>query len=100
MSTEDKLDALLAAQNKTNELLSAILNLAIKKLDAKDVAKSTKKNVNTGEPVPRNATEARSQLNYFYNNSMKNSGVDMSFFNPDSGDPIDITKRMQSIASM
>ena len=100
MSTEDKLDALLAAQNKTNELLSAILNLAIKKLDVKDVSKPTKKNVNTGEPVPRNATEARSQLNYFYNNSMKNSGVDMSFFNPDSGDPIDITKRMQSIASM
>ena len=45
-------------------------------------------------------TAAMTKLNYFYNNSMKNSGVDTSFFNPDSGDFIDISKRMQNIASM
>lgn len=100
VSAQDKLDMLIAAQNKTNELLSAILNMAAKAMDVKqtDIKAAEKSAKESAKKA--NETAAMTKLNYFYNNSMKNSGVDTSFFNPDSGDFIDITKRMQNIASM
>ena len=101
VSTQDKLDILIAAQNKTNELLSAILNMATKAVDAKQTdIKAAEKNTKAKDKKKLDETAAMTKLNYFYNNSMKNSGVDTSFFNPDSGDFIDISKRMQNIASM
>ena len=69
--------------------------MSIKESDIKTAEKTAKAN---NKKI--NETSAMTKLNYFYNNSMKNSGVDTSFFNPDSGDFIDISKRMQKIASM
>jgi hypothetical protein len=69
-----------------------------KQTDVKAAEKATKPNQNDKKKLDE--TAAMTKLNYFYNNSMKNSGVDTSFFNPDSGDFIDISKRMQNIASM
>ena len=101
VSAQDKLDILIAAQNKTNELLSAILNMAAKAVDAKQTdVKAAEKTAKSNDKKKLDETAAMTKLNYFYNNSMKNSGVDTSFFNPDSGDFIDISKRMQNIASM
>ena len=67
----------------------------VKESDIKAAEKTAKAN-----NKKMNETAAMTKLNYFYNNSMKNSGVDTSFFNPDSGDFIDISKRMQNIGSM
>lgn len=100
VSAQDKLDMLIEAQNKTNELLSAILNMAAKAMSIKESdVKAAEKTAKTNNKKI-NETSAMTKLNYFYNNSMRNSGVDTSFFNPDSGDFIDISKRMQKIASM
>ena len=100
VSAQDKLDMLIEAQNKTNELLSAILNMAAKAMSIKESDIKTAEKTAKANNKKINETSAMTKLNYFYNNSMKNSGVDTSFFNPDSGDFIDISKRMQKIASM
>ena len=100
VSAQDKLDILIEAQNKTNELLSAILNMAAKAMSIKESDVKAAEKTAKANNKKINETSAMTKLNYFYNNSMRNSGVDTSFFNPDSGDFIDISKRMQKIASM
>ena len=114
----DKLDMMIAAQNKTNELLSAIVNIAstfvnntngntnntttntvnTTNTDTKSTSKETK-SVNTNSNMSPESMALKNQLTYFFNNS-GNLGIDTNFINPDLSHSIDVIKRMQSIASM
>ena len=114
----DKLDMMIAAQNKTNELLSAIVNIASTfvnnangntnntttntvntiNTDTKPIQKETK-SVNTNSNMSPESMALKNQLTYFFNNS-GNLGIDTNFINPDLSHSIDVIKRMQSIASM
>ena len=114
----DKLDMMIAAQNKTNELLSAIVNIASTfvnnangntnntttntvntiNTDTKPIQKETK-SVNTNSNMSPESMALKNQLTYFFNNS-GNIGIDTNFINPDLSHSIDVIKRMQSIASM
>ena len=114
----DKLDMMIAAQNKTNELLSAIVNIASTfvnntngntnntttntvntiNTDTKPTQKETK-SVNTNSNMSPESMALKNQLTYFFNNS-GNLGIDTNFINPDLSHSIDVIKRMQSIASM
>lgn len=109
----DKLDMMIAAQNKTNELLSAIVNIASTFVNNTNTTNNT--TVNTNTDIKPNTKETKSlntnnnmspesmalknQLTYFFNNS-GNLGIDTNFINPDLSHSIDVIKRMQSIASM
>ena len=112
----DKLDMMIAAQNKTNELLSAIVNIASTFVnnangntnntttntvntttDTKPVKET--KSVNTNSNMSPESMALKNQLTYFFNNS-GNLGIDTNFINPDLSHSIDVIKRMQSIASM
>ena len=110
----DKLDMMIAAQNKTNELLSAIVNIASTFVNnangntnnttnttntyTKSIPKETK-SVNTNSNMSPESMALKNQLTYFFNNS-GNLGIDTNFINPDLSHSIDVIKRMQSIASM
>ena len=109
----DKLDMMIAAQNKTNELLSAIVNIAstfvnntngntnnttTTNTDAKPTPKETK-SVNTNNNMSPESMALKNQMTYFFNNS-GNLGIDTNFINPDLSHSIDVIKRMQSIANM
>ena len=113
----DKLDMMIAAQNKTNELLSVIVNIAstfvnntngntnntttntvnTTNTDTKPVKET--KSVNTNSNMSPESMALKNQLTYFFNNS-GNLGIDTNFINPDLSHSIDVIKRMQSIASM
>ena len=107
---------MIAAQNKTNELLSAIVNIASTFVnntngntnntttntvntttDTKPVKET--KSVNTNSNMSPESMALKNQLTYFFNNS-GNLGIDTNFINPDLSHSIDVIKRMQSIASM
>ena len=110
----DKLDMMIAAQNKTNELLSAIVNIASTfvnntngntnnttttvNTDNKPTPKETK-SLNTNNNMSPESMALKNQLTYFFNNS-GNLGIDTNFINPDLSHSIDVIKRMQSIANM
>lgn len=110
----DKLDMMIAAQNKTNELLSAIVNIASTfvnntngntnnttttvNTDTKPTPKETK-SLNTNNNMSPESMALKNQLTYFFNNS-GNLGIDTNFINPDLSHSIDVIKRMQSIADM
>lgn len=110
----DKLDMMIAAQNKTNELLSAIVNIASTfvnntngntnnttttvNTDTKPTPKETK-SLNTNNNMSPESMALKNQLTYFFNNS-GNLGIDTNFINPDLSHSIDVIKRMQSIANM
>ena len=110
----DKLDMMIAAQNKTNELLSAIVNIASTfvnntngntnnttttvNTDTKPTQKETK-SLNTNNNMSPESMALKNQLTYFFNNS-GNLGIDTNFINPDLSHSIDVIKRMQSIANM
>ena len=110
----DKLDMMIAAQNKTNELLSAIVNIASTfvnntngntnnttttvNTDTKSTPKETK-SLNTNNNMSPESMALKNQLTYFFNNS-GNLGIDTNFINPDLSHSIDVIKRMQSIANM
>ena len=110
----DKLDMMIAAQNKTNELLSAIVNIASTfvnntngntnnttttvNTDTKPRPKETK-SLNTNNNMSPESMALKNQLTYFFNNS-GNLGIDTNFINPDLSHSIDVIKRMQSIANM
>lgn len=108
ISSTDKLDMMIAAQNKTNELLSAIVNIASAFVNNKPIdSSSTKvntqnkeiKSINTNTNMSPEAMALKNQLTYFFNNS-DNLGIDTNFINPDLSHSMDVIKRMQSIASM
>ena len=105
------------AENKTNELLSAIVNIASTfvnnangntnnttntvntiNTDTNPIPKETK-SVNTNSNMSPESMALKNQLTYFFNNS-GNLGIDTNFINPDLSHSIDVIKRMQSIASM
>ena len=110
----DKLDMMIAAQNKTNELLAAIVNIASTfvnntngdtnnttttvNTDTKPTSKETK-SLNTNNNMSPESMALKNQLTYFFNNN-GNLGIDTNFINPDLSHSIDVIKRMQSIASM
>lgn len=110
----DKLDMMIAAQNKTNELLSAIVNIASTfvnntngntnnttttvNTNTKSTPKETK-SLNTNNNMSPESMALKNQLTYFFNNS-GNLGIDTNFINPDLSHSIDVIKRMQSIANM
>lgn len=113
----DKLDVMIAAQNKTNELLSALVNIASAFVNNTNETNVNTTNTNTNntntDTTPRKETKSintnnnmspesmalKNQLTYFFNNS-GNLGIDTNFINPDLSHSIDVIKRMQSIASM
>lgn len=109
----DKLDMMIAAQNKTNELLAAIVNIASTFVNNTNTTNNTtvntntetkpntkeNKSLNTNNNMSPESMALKNQLTYFFNNS-GNLGIDTNFINPDLSHSIDVIKRMQSIASM
>ena len=104
----DKLDMMIAAQNKTNELLSAIVNIASAFVNNKPIDNNSSKvntttkeikSINSNTDMSPEAMALKNQLTYFFNNS-DNLGIDTNFINPDLSHSMDVIKRMQSIASM
>ena len=100
----DKLDQMIAAQNKTNELLSAIVTIATKFAsgDITTTSNNTTTSTNLEKDKQQQSNKSiaesnmQSKLAYMFSNL---NGIDINFINPDISKSIDVIKRMDYMAA-
>ena len=100
----DKLDQMIAAQNKTNELLSAIVTIATKFAsgDITTTSNNTTTSTNLEKDKQQQSNKSiaesnmQSKLAYMFSNL---NGIDTNFINPDISKSIDVIKRMDYMAA-
>ena len=95
---------MIAAQNKTNELLSAIVTIATKFAsgDITTTSNNTTTSTNLEKDKQQQSNKSiaesnmQSKLAYMFSNL---NGIDTNFINPDISKSIDVIKRMDYMAA-